>query len=94
VISDRELIQGLEYLRDTMINVATGGHRIANVNDQFQQTYATVAAALVKRRIFSATFHGRSPLFMARFSEAWYLDVREFLDSSKRPLIRGPICVA
>jgi len=50
-MTDAELIQGLEYLRDTMISVATGGPRIANVNDQFQHTYATVAADLAKRCI-------------------------------------------
>jgi len=48
-MNDTELLQALESLRNTMIAVATGGPRINEVNTEFQQTYALVSAALVRR---------------------------------------------
>jgi len=50
-MTDAELLDGLEYLRNTMVAVATGGPLINDVNDQFQRTYAVVAAALARREI-------------------------------------------
>lgn len=50
-MNDAELIESLERLQSTMISVATGGRRIADVNDDFRERYAEVAAALVRRRI-------------------------------------------
>src|SRR3954462_4412391 len=50
-MTDGELLQAFDSLRNTMVAVATGGPRINDVNDQFQQTYALVAAALARRRI-------------------------------------------
>ena len=48
-MTDEELINGIEYIRNTMIAVATGGPRINDVNDQYQRMYANVSAALAKR---------------------------------------------
>jgi hypothetical protein len=50
-MTDDELIAGLEQIRSTLIAVATGGPRITNVNDDYQRTYATVAAALAQRHL-------------------------------------------
>jgi hypothetical protein len=50
-VTDAELLDALEYLRNTMVAVATGGPLIKDVNDQFQRTYALVAAALARRGI-------------------------------------------
>lgn len=50
-MTDAELLQALDSLRNTMIAVATGGPRINGVNDQFQSSYALVAAALARRGI-------------------------------------------
>ena len=50
-MTDADLLQALDSLRNTMVAVATGGPRINEVNDQFQQTYALAAAALIRRRI-------------------------------------------
>jgi hypothetical protein len=50
-VTDAELLQALEALRNTMIAVATGGPRINDANDRFQRTYAVVAAALARRGI-------------------------------------------
>lgn len=50
-MTDAELLQALDSLRNTMISVATGGPRINDVNDQYQRTYAVMAAALARRGI-------------------------------------------
>ena len=50
-MTDSELLQALEQLRNTMIAVATGGPRIADANDEFERNYAVVAAALGRRGI-------------------------------------------
>jgi hypothetical protein len=50
-MNDSDLLKALGYLRDTMRSVATGGHRIDDVNEEFQDGYARVAAALRQRGI-------------------------------------------
>lgn len=50
-MNDSELLSNLEYLRNTMIAVATGGPRIDQVNVKFQHTYALVDEALKSRGI-------------------------------------------
>lgn len=50
-MTDQELITELENLRNTMIAVATGGPRIADVNEQYQRGFAAVAAELARRHI-------------------------------------------
>ena len=42
-VTDEELIGVLEELRRTMIAVATGGPRIADVNERYQQAFAELA---------------------------------------------------
>jgi len=89
-MKDAELIQGLENLRDTMINVATGGQRIANINDQFQQTYATVAAALAKRKIENTVPYGSLWDWYARWSSGdmpTYQSRRTYIGSLFAPIL-------
>jgi hypothetical protein len=50
-LTDVELLQALDYLRSTMIAVATGGPKIGTVNAQFQQTYSVVNLELEHRGI-------------------------------------------
>jgi hypothetical protein len=50
-MTDDELVEGLEQIRDLMINVSTGGRMIKDVNDGYQRLYASVAADLARRRI-------------------------------------------
>jgi hypothetical protein len=50
-MTDDELIAGIESIRNYMIAVATGGPRIADVNEQYQTVFATVAAELGRRRL-------------------------------------------
>jgi hypothetical protein len=50
-MTDEQLLAALDQLRNTMVAVATGRTMIMDANDQFQRTYATVAATLGQRRI-------------------------------------------
>lgn len=50
-MDDEALLRSLEYLRDTMRSVATGGERIQHVNEEFQSTYARVVAEFARRGI-------------------------------------------
>jgi uncharacterized protein (UPF0305 family) len=40
--SKQKLLEKINYLKDTMISVSTGGHRIQNVEQQYQQVYNEV----------------------------------------------------
>ena len=57
-MNNEELIEGIEYLKNTMVAVSTGGPRINNVNDQYQRTYAAVAAELARRGIKNPITYG------------------------------------
>jgi hypothetical protein len=48
---EKELIAGIERLRDILVAVATGGPRIDHVNAQYRELYATVDEELKKRVI-------------------------------------------
>ena len=50
-MTNEELIGALEELRSTMIAVATGGPRIADVNGRYQQVFAAVETELAQRSI-------------------------------------------
>jgi hypothetical protein len=50
-MTDEKLLSELTALRDQMIAVATGGPRIADVNENFQSRYARIASELARRRI-------------------------------------------
>ena len=50
-MTDAELLQALESLRNTMISVATGGPRIENEDGKYQETYNLVDAELRFRGI-------------------------------------------
>jgi hypothetical protein len=57
-MNDEDLIKGLDYIRNTMIAVATGGPRIQEVNQQYQQMYAEVSATLARRGINNPVIYG------------------------------------
>jgi hypothetical protein len=50
-MTETELLQALDFMRSTMIAVATGGPKINTVNGQYQETYAKVALELERRGI-------------------------------------------
>ncbi|MCC8360270.1 hypothetical protein [Salinimicrobium sediminilitoris] len=56
-----QLISEVNYLKDTMISVSTGGQRIQDVNDEFQQRFALVDKALKR-----LTFENPNP-----FNDLW-----------------------
>jgi hypothetical protein len=50
-MTDDELLRQLEFLRNMMVSVSTGGPRINDVNSQFQQAYSEVDRELQRRKI-------------------------------------------
>lgn len=57
-MTDDELIAALEQIRNTMIAVATGGPRIADVNEEYQRVFAAVSADLARRHIDNPITYG------------------------------------
>jgi hypothetical protein len=57
-MTDTELVAALEQIRNTMIAVATGGPRIADVNEEYQRVFAAVAADLARRHIDNPITYG------------------------------------
>lgn len=89
-VTDDELINGLEYIRNTMIAVATGGPRINDINDQYQRMYATVAAALSKRGYNNTLAYGSLWDWYGRWSSGdlpTYQSRRTFVAELVNPLI-------
>lgn len=47
-ISKQELLRDIEYLKNVMVSVATGGQKIQDVESEYQKIYSKVAIALKK----------------------------------------------
>lgn len=89
-MTDDELIAGIEQLRNTMIAVATGGPRIADVNDGYQRTFAAVAAELARRGIANPITFGSLWDWYGRWSSSdlpSYQSRREFIAALTTPLV-------
>lgn len=89
-MTDEELITDLESLRNTMIAVATGGPRIADVSDQYQRVFAAVAAELARRRIDNPITYGTLWDWYGRWSSGdlpSYQSRRVFVGELINPLI-------
>ena len=56
-MTNKELLEGIEYIKNKMVAVSTGGPRIDDVNDQYQRTYAAVVAELARRGIDLSLIH-------------------------------------
>jgi hypothetical protein len=67
-MTDHELLSALNDLRTFMINVATGGPRINDVNGDYQRAFASVAADLARRRIDNPITFGSLWDWYARWS--------------------------
>ena len=67
-MTDDELLSALNDLRTLMINVATGGPRINDVNGEYQRVFASVATDLARRRIDNPVTFGRLWDWYARWS--------------------------
>lgn len=89
-MTDAELLQALDSLRNTMIAVATGGPRINDVNGEFQSTYALVAAALARRGVENPLPYGSLWDWYGRWTSGdmpTYQSRREFVGELFNPLI-------
>jgi hypothetical protein len=53
-----ELLEELDWLREILINVATGGPAINSVDGEYRNRYALVAADLARHRIHNPITFG------------------------------------
>jgi hypothetical protein len=89
-MTDERLIRELAALRDQMVAVATGGPRIADVNENFQSAYARIASELARRRIENPLPYGDLWDWYARWSSGdmpTYQSRRTYLSDLFSPLI-------
>ncbi len=89
-MTDDELIQGLIYLRETMVAVATCGPRINDVNDGFQRTYASVASEFARRRLENPLPYGNLWDWYGRWSSGdmpTYQSRRNYVAELFTPLV-------
>lgn len=89
-MTDDELLSALNDLRTLMINVATGGPRINDVNGNYQRVFAGVAADLARRRIDNPITFGSLWDWYARWSSGdlpTYQSRRNFISELINPLL-------
>lgn len=89
-MTDEELVEALEQLRETLTTVATGGPRINDVNDAYQRAFAQVAADLAKRDIANTITFGSLWDWYGRWSSGdlpTYQSRRTFVSELINPLI-------
>lgn len=89
-MTDDELIAALEQLRNIMIAVATGGPRIAEVNEEYQRVFAAVAAELARRHIDNPITYGSLWDWYGRWSSGdlpSYQSRRAFVGELINPVI-------
>jgi hypothetical protein len=89
-MTDAELISLLEWIRNTLIAVATGGPRIQELNDQYIGTYADVSAALAQRRLENPVPYATLWEWYGRWSTGdlpSYQSRRDFVRELLAPLI-------
>ncbi|MES2477077.1 MAG: hypothetical protein V4640_14930 [Verrucomicrobiota bacterium] len=91
-MTNDELIAGLEFLRNTMISVATGGPRIEEMNERYQRMYATVVADLSRRGIANTMTYGNLWDWYGRWSSGdlpTYQSRRLLINELISPLINS-----
>ena len=89
-MTDAELIQGLEEIRNLLIAVATGGPRIDSVNGRYQQLFAEVSGDLARRRLNNPITFGSLWDWYGRWSSGdlpSYQSRRTFIAELVNPLI-------
>lgn len=89
-MTDDELMAALEQIRNTMIAVATGGPQIAEVNEEYQRVFATVAADLSRRHIDNPITYGSLWEWYGRWSSGdlpSYQSRRAFVGELINPVI-------
>lgn len=89
-MTDDELHSALNDLHALMVNVATGGSRINDVNGNYQRIVANVAADLARRRIDNPITFGSLWDWYARWSSGdlpTYQSRRNFVSELINPLL-------
>lgn len=89
-MTNDELIAGLEQIKHLLISVATGGPRINDVEQRYQQNFAAVAAELARRRIENPITFGSLWDWYGRWSSGdlpSYQSRREFVGAMVNPII-------
>jgi len=89
-MTDDELHAALNDLQALMIDVATGGSRINDVNGDYQRVFANVAAELARRRVDNPITFGSLWDWYARWSSGdlpTYQSRRNFVSELVNPLI-------
>ena len=89
-MTDAELIQGLDELRNILIAVATGGPRINDVNGRYQGLYAEISAELARRRLNNPLTYGSLWDWYGRWSSGdlpTYQSRRTFVAELLNPLV-------
>jgi len=90
IMTDQELIQILEKLKNTMVSVSTGGQRIQFVNQEYQSLYQEVDVALKSRGIENPNPYSDLWEWYGRWSSGdlpTYQSRRQFLSELYSPLM-------
>lgn len=89
-MTEEELTKSIEFLRNKMISVSTGGPRIDDVNHEYQQMYELVARELSKRGIENPISYPSLWDWHGRWSSGdlpTYRSRRTFLSELVNPLL-------
>lgn len=90
-MTDQELIQILEKLKNTMVSVSTGGQRIQFVNHDYQESYQDADVALKSRGIENPNTYSDLWEWYGRWSSGdlpTYQSRRQFLSEMYSPLMK------
>lgn len=89
-MTNEELVASLEKIKNLLISVATGGPRINEVEQRYNQTFSTVAAELAHRRIENPIPFGSLWDWYGRWSSGdlpSYQSRRDFIGAMVNPVI-------
>ena len=89
-MTDEELFNAIDALKNTMVAVSTGGPRINDVNADYQRTYANIAGDLARRGIDNPNTYGSLWDWYGRWSSGdlpSYQSRRTFIAELYAPLL-------
>lgn len=92
IFTKEQLISELNYLKDIMISVSTGGQRIQDVNDDFQRRFALVDKALKRLNLENPNSFSDLWQWYARWSSGempQYKDRRAFIGEMYGNLLKA-----
>jgi hypothetical protein len=88
-LSKQELLREIDYLKNTMISVSTGGQRIQSVEQQYKQTYNGVNQQLKKIDIENPNSHTSLWDWYGKWSNDFphYQERRDYINEMYKQLI-------